>query len=150
VRRPHRQRMSSAANAPLCNVRKGKQCNLSSCFLTPQQLSQLRATCSGVWSRSSPQAISHELDLSTTQSTAIVLFCLSRLLRLRRRCLTLGKVAARHYPRAKALMKRKVKQKKKVTAGYYSSAKALIVRLSVDGRRGERGGPPETIITTGF
>jgi hypothetical protein len=32
VRRPHRQRLSSAANALLCNIGEGKQCNLLSYF----------------------------------------------------------------------------------------------------------------------
>ena len=32
VRRPHRQRMSSAANALLCNIGEGKQCNRLSYF----------------------------------------------------------------------------------------------------------------------
>jgi hypothetical protein len=50
---------------------------------------------------SSAQTISHELDLSTSQSIAIVLFCLS----------PSGKVAAGHYSGAKAL-KKKSKRKK--------------------------------------
>ncbi len=38
VRRPHRQRMSSAANALLCNIGEGKQCNLLSYFSALQHL----------------------------------------------------------------------------------------------------------------
>ena len=38
VRRPHRQRMSSAVNALLCNIGEGKQCNLLSYFSALQHL----------------------------------------------------------------------------------------------------------------
>ena len=44
MRRPHRQRMSSAANALLCNIAEGKQCNLLSYFSAhtrpPQRLNR--------------------------------------------------------------------------------------------------------------
>ncbi len=40
---PHSQRMSSAANAPLCNARERKQCNLLSYFPAPHQLCVTRS-----------------------------------------------------------------------------------------------------------
>ena len=43
VRRPHRQRMSSAANALLCNIGEGKQCNLLSYFSALQHLCGTRS-----------------------------------------------------------------------------------------------------------
>jgi hypothetical protein len=43
VRGPHNQRMPSTANAPLCNIRDRKQCNLMSYFPAPLQLC---GTCS--------------------------------------------------------------------------------------------------------
>ena len=43
VRRPHHQRMSSAANALLCNIGEGKQSNLLSYFIAPQQLCGTRS-----------------------------------------------------------------------------------------------------------
>jgi len=45
------QRMSSAANAPLCNIRERKQCNLLSYFPAPQQLYGTRKTCSKMLKR---------------------------------------------------------------------------------------------------
>ena len=41
--RPHSQRMSSAANAPLCNIRERKQFKLLSYFPAPQQLCGTRS-----------------------------------------------------------------------------------------------------------
>ena len=43
VRRPHRQRMSSAANALLCNIGEGKQCTLLSYFSALQHLCGTRS-----------------------------------------------------------------------------------------------------------
>ncbi len=43
VRRPHRQRMSSAANALLCNIGEGKQCNLLGYFSALQHLCGTRS-----------------------------------------------------------------------------------------------------------
>ena len=43
VRRPHRQRMSSAANALLCNIGEGKHCNLLSYFSALQHLCGTRS-----------------------------------------------------------------------------------------------------------
>jgi hypothetical protein len=43
VRGPHSQRMSSAVNVPLCNIRERKQCNLLSYFPAPHQLCGTRS-----------------------------------------------------------------------------------------------------------
>jgi hypothetical protein len=43
VRGPHSQHMFSAANAPLCNIRERKQCNLLSNFPAPHQLCGTRS-----------------------------------------------------------------------------------------------------------
>ena len=43
VRMPHRQRMSSAANALLCNIGEGKQCNLLGYFSALQHLCGTRS-----------------------------------------------------------------------------------------------------------
>jgi hypothetical protein len=52
VRGPHSQRMSSAANAPLCNIRERKQCNLWSYFPPQQQLCGTRS-CGKLGTRAS-------------------------------------------------------------------------------------------------